>query len=81
MPKSVKIPFNKMIKSQTIIMRIPDAFAGVSCGDVTPVDNGDKSVASYTCKEGYNLVGVSNRTCTATEEWSPALTIMTQCGK
>ena len=28
------------------------------------------SVATYTCNEGYNLVGSSNRSCEANQLWS-----------
>ena len=41
-------------------------------GQVEFTDTIEESVATYTCAEGYNLEGQSERTCMSDGEWSPS---------
>ena len=38
-------------------------------GVVESVDTGLNAIASYTCSEGYSLVGDAMRTCQAGSQW------------
>ncbi len=51
----------------------------VNCGDLTDPSNGAVNTSSgttfnmnatYTCNTGYNLIGITPRTCQANETWS-----------
>ena len=38
-------------------------------GVVMTIETGLGAVTTYTCNEGYNLVGEAQRTCQADEQW------------
>ena len=56
----------------------PCSYSVVDCGELNPPVNGmvnvsgttTNSTASYSCDEGYDLVGVSTRTCLSSGDWS-----------
>ena len=39
-------------------------------GVVMTIETGLGAVATYTCSEGYDLVGADMRTCQANEQWA-----------
>ena len=41
-------------------------------GVVATIDTGLVAVATYTCSEGYSLVGDATRTCQANSQWDGA---------
>lgn len=55
-------------------------YAAVNCGALSDPGNGTvvtptttfTQVATYTCNEGYNIVGSMTRTCEADQIWRPA---------
>ena len=51
-------------------------------GVVTGLETGLNAMASYSCSEGYNLVGDMTRTCQANSQWDGAeTTCMCECYK
>ena len=55
-----------------------NSVAVVECSELTDPENGAVSVtnttfastATYSCNDGYSLVGVTTRTCQASASWS-----------
>ena len=53
-------------------------YAGIECPDIVAPQNGERfytsrvvgSDASFTCNEGYTLLGVRSVTCLETGQWS-----------
>lgn len=64
----------------TILLSVISLFTiAIDCGILNPLINGDVKLAggslflsnaTYSCDQGFNLMGVGTRTCLSNGEWS-----------
>ena len=63
-----------------MLIMVSFLYAAVDCGSLPNPGNGMvlallttfNQVATYSCNEGYNIIGSMTRTCEADREWRPA---------
>ncbi len=61
-----------------ICVTLPLLHFAVDCGELSAPDNGGVlqsgtglgAIATYSCRDGFNRIGTSSRTCQANGQWS-----------